>query len=345
MGLHWYTPFGQVVIGVIGTAVWVVVVPVVGFAVIRVSARRRQNRAKQFFGAQRDVAVRVSNISVKPHGTQGLLTPVAVGFHGTAITEGEYRAALAVADAIEVRTGPAMQLYQVAAEKLGMGQAVRALRCRIGVSPTYSGMAPPSKLGGSLDDIPGLREVCAGELSRADATVVIGSEAYNALAKYFFEEVGDAARIVIEHGADPDEGLLRADPQAWGRHITLHGTMREDGVARRLERRKSQGPDNVAIYYEYFWIIRSRSVRGTSGNTVILCAGTSTAATYAAALKLADWESLRKTYGSDDFVLACELETSQLELGSADFDVLPRVWYTSVVGSWSAARTDPSMSA
>ncbi|MEV0316810.1 hypothetical protein [Nonomuraea fuscirosea] len=245
-------------------------------------ARRRKLRDFFHMRAHRGrLPVYLSNIVVKRRGTIGT-GELSVGYHGTAITELEYKYALEFAATVESKP-----FYR----------ALRAIDSAVLLTPAdpivcHIGTSPSSKQFGDGSGI--------GQYIHEGATLIVGAPVYNALTDFLMRVI--PSRFEFVRREDGERG------------IRVRNYRGSDSRTYYRERFDGEQSDGQTRPYLKEWFVLERLVWGRGqGNyrresTIFICAGTCSAATAAALRMLRDWPALAREYGPGNFGLLCEIQ-------------------------------------
>ncbi|HZN70972.1 MAG TPA: hypothetical protein VFC00_04710 [Micromonosporaceae bacterium] len=260
------------------------------------------------------VQIKLSCLYVNPEGARGI-TAVLRGFNGPAITEGEYRAALGLANEIQAR--PLSAFVEMIGAHFWRRELSPPLRCDISLSPARpadASMPPDHDKDGTGGEIPPEHWIHAAAhkvFGTGGTFVLVGAPVYNVLSDYVLRTVDTHAefkfyRVPIGCG-DYERGI-----------VVRHGHQRGGGTGyvveaypRREAREPGEAGDRIR-YTEYFIVQKISGVRiGERRATIFVCAGNSTAATVKAVEKLTNWRTLPS---QGDFALLYQLQTYDREL-------------------------------
>lgn len=286
---------------------------------------RGRRRLRRFFGiterGDATVQIRLSNIYVKPAGS---LSPVSIGngFIGPAINAAEYQYGLELAGAIQSRpfAGAAYALV----EQFGVRAIDRPVACRISLSLDYvrvSYLNVEDHKPVDFDTDQAMVSEIWRTLTAHRSFVLVGSPVYNVLTFYVLGTCGDQTRVrFVESSGEP--GHTAAAIQILGFH--------QSGASQVFERRLMPVGDGTTIYEEYFVVQKITNWNNTPA-TIFVCAGTSTAATAAALVKLAGWRTLADEFGMGPFAVVYAVRTADREIpGTSEERQAPwaasRIW-------------------
>ncbi|MEV4110262.1 hypothetical protein [Nonomuraea sp. NPDC049695] len=291
--MDWSSVGPDLASNLLANVIFAVMVAVAAIVLGNIAWRRK---VRAFFNMKPNrgrLPVYLSNIVVHPGGTTGT-GPISVGYHGTAITELEYKYALAFAATVESKP-----LYRAlrALDSAELLTTVDPIVCHIGTSPAASELGDPSRVS---------------EYIREGTTLIVGAPIYNSLTDYVM-------RTVPSHFE-----FIRFDDKERGIKVRNFKGSDTFVFKRGLYTRERPDGKERPFLKEYFIIERLTWKRGTGRHkrksTIFICAGTCSASTAAALRMLADWPKLAKVYGTEDFGLLCEIH-----LDAADGrDTIPR---------------------
>lgn len=260
-----------------------------------------RRRVRRFFGvtpARGAIGVFLSCIDVRPGGAVGT-EAVSGGSQGTSINYLEYRAALALAAAVQAR--PLVRALH--ALRPAEWQTAEPVICRIEPGPsglTYQQRMADHNEAAVVDEV--RRRAGAGPV------VLVGSVIYNVMTKVmtagsgiaFLHEVTesvDAGGSGSGSGADSGGGGGSVPGRRSRRGIGVEGPAGFRDFWRTVPERDGGPLTDYFVVAALTW----------QGRRVFLCAGTSTAGTTAAVRRLASWRTLRAEFGDAPFTTVYEL--------------------------------------
>jgi hypothetical protein len=325
--------FDDVLVNAVANFLCLLLPILIVFIVYRRFVKRRLRR---FFGISAQdgtVDIRLSSIDVTESRTAAPLS--GPGFVGPAITAAEYQYALYLSRVID-SPRRAVAAYWVL-DLLGLRVVDRPVVCRIQPSLSYGEYLPATTVEREVEIVAAthsstleLVEVVTGtsteppELSLADENsglvrqirnaleisgshILVGSSVYNVLTRYVLEHAGRDARVVfLDSPSEPHHAAsaVRVLPEPGGDPLDF-------------PRKVEDGPNNRAMFREYFVLQRFPRWQQTD-STIFLAAGNSTAATAAAIATLADdWPRLAKEYGTA-FTLLYSILVEDREVSDMD---------------------------
>ncbi|MGH3664180.1 MAG: hypothetical protein ACRDT8_11975 [Micromonosporaceae bacterium] len=313
---------GEIVLNLVANLICAILPLAAGLLLYWVRVRRR---LRGFFGITDAragaVQIRLSNLHVKPGGTQGPM-PVRTGFVGPAIIAGEYQYAITLVAAIQSR--PVAHALRLLAEPLGVAGIDPPVMCQIDRSLDYvtlgagGGAESHRPVDFVADDA--LTARIHRVLAEHRCFVLVGSPVYNVLTYY-----------VLSHGESRVEFVESPDEPGHQASAIKIKNFHPGGLDRVFPRRVLDTGDGRLVYEEYFVIQKIKNWNRT-GTTILICAGNSVSATAAALAKLADWGRLAKEFGGGSFAAVYMLQTFDRELTGAGVDGLSglgaatRVW-------------------
>lgn len=286
---------------------------------------RGRRRLRGFFGIsdRRDatVQIRLSNMFVKPAGT---LSPLSIGhgFIGPAINATEYQYALELTSAVQSRpfAGAAYALV----EQFGVKAVDRPVVCRISPSLDFVRVShleidrhEPVDFERDQGMVNDIRRMLAMHTS----FVLVGSPVYNVLSYYVLSNCGDQMRIRFVE-AESEPGHSASAVEILGFHPS--------GASQVFERRLLEVGDGTVTYEEYFVLQKVTRWNG-SPTTIFICAGTSTASTAAALVKLSNWRALADEFGRGPFAMVYAVRTADREMPATSDErqspwTVARIW-------------------
>jgi hypothetical protein len=298
--VFWQSITGQLLVGILANLLFVLVLTAIGIVYVRAVLTRRSRPLRRLLGVggrlPGSIQILVSSIYVIKGGTLGVRVQ-RTGFYGPVMNQGEYVAALRLAEAIQTR--PAARLLRALLDQLGLLDAVHdPLDCSIVFSPQYV----ESPDGEAVDpqqytvpDMSGNGEV-AERMLRALATpgvyILVGGPVYNAAVHYVLTHLRERTRFrfqVHDAAGSPARG------------IAVSG-YRQDGTE-EFFRHLPDRPEHPGPASDYF-VVQKISRFGPGESTVFLCSGLSSIGTAMAVGLLATrWEDLEREFHAEDFAL------------------------------------------
>lgn len=285
--MEWSLFGPDIIANLIADTIFAVLVVVVAIVLGNVAWRRKVRR---FFGmtpGRGRLPVYLSNIWVKRAGTIGT-GPITVGYHGTAITELEYKYALAFAATVESK--PFYRALR-AIDSAELLTTVDPIVCHIQTSPTVDDFGD----GGAINDLVG-----------SGTTIIVGAAIYNVLTKHLMAAVPSRFEF-IRRESDGERGIKVSN---------FRGNESKEFWRYEDSTNRSSG-EKHPFNKEYFIVERLEWTRGQGkderSSTIFICAGTCSAATAAALRVLADWPALAKRFRGREFGLLREIHLDATE--------------------------------
>lgn len=277
----------------------------------RITWRRHLRR---FFGvrnARRGVVrILLSSIYIKEAGTLSL-NHIRKGFFGYAHTEAEYHYGLRLAAVLQTRS--LGRFVRALSEKIYESAVDRSISVQVTGSPGYIQRSPTG------EQVVRRPDAYIRELLAEDQTLVlVGSPLYNSAVDFALENASKNCHFEFFR---PDPGPDNIGYAIGVRPFGPNG--HSEPFIRHKVRDESSRHNNY--FHEYF-LIQKISDQTLWKSRVIICAGTSTAATTAAVEKIQNWRELYKQFGVSPFAVLYELFTPDREVSLQDDHDRPDGW-------------------